>query len=59
MGYYLSLGSGSMAAMATLESKWKKSMTKQEAMELCAEAIEAGIWNDVRSLCNFLFEVTN
>ncbi|KAK9380444.1 nucleophile aminohydrolase [Kockiozyma suomiensis] len=52
VGYYLSLGSGSMAAMATLESKWKKSMTKQEAMELCAEAIEAGIWNDLGSGSN-------
>ncbi|KAK7205894.1 endopeptidase [Myxozyma melibiosi] len=52
VGYYLSLGSGSMAAMATLESKWKSSMTKQEAMDLCAEAIEAGIWNDLGSGSN-------
>ncbi|KAK9453345.1 nucleophile aminohydrolase [Dipodascopsis uninucleata] len=52
VGYYLSLGSGSMAAMAVLESKWKKSLTKDEAMALCAEAIESGIWNDLGSGSN-------
>ncbi|KAK9479491.1 nucleophile aminohydrolase [Lipomyces japonicus] len=52
VGYYLTLGSGSMAAMAVLESKWQEKLTKQEAMELCAEAIEAGIWNDLGSGSN-------
>ncbi|KAK9464122.1 nucleophile aminohydrolase [Lipomyces oligophaga] len=52
VGYYLSLGSGSMAAMATLESKWHNKITKDEAMALCAEAIEAGIWNDLGSGSN-------
>ncbi|KAK9363395.1 nucleophile aminohydrolase [Lipomyces starkeyi] len=52
VGYYLSLGSGSMAAMAVLETKWKESLTKDEAMSLCAEAIEAGIWNDLGSGSN-------
>ncbi|GME93525.1 unnamed protein product [[Candida] boidinii] len=32
IGYYLSLGSGSLAAMAVLESNWKEDMTKEEAM---------------------------
>jgi 20S proteasome subunit beta 2 len=52
IGYYLSLGSGSLAAMAVLESKWKKELTREEAMALCAEAIEAGIWNDLGSGSN-------
>ncbi|ODQ65530.1 endopeptidase [Nadsonia fulvescens var. elongata DSM 6958] len=52
IGYYLSLGSGSMAAMAVLESKWKREMNKEEAMALCTEAIESGIWNDLGSGSN-------
>lgn len=52
IGYYLSLGSGSLAAMAVLESKWKKELNREEAMALCAEAIEAGIWNDLGSGSN-------
>lgn len=52
VGYYLSLGSGSLAAMAVLESKWHKDLQKEEAMQLCAEAIEAGIWNDLGSGSN-------
>ncbi|KAK9465272.1 nucleophile aminohydrolase [Lipomyces arxii] len=52
VGYYLSLGSGSMAAMAVLESNWKPTLTKDEAMALCSEAIEAGIWNDLGSGSN-------
>lgn len=52
VGYYLALGSGSMAAIAVLESRWKKDLTKEEAMSLCADAIEAGIWNDLGSGSN-------
>ncbi|KAK9451607.1 nucleophile aminohydrolase [Limtongia smithiae] len=52
VGYYLSLGSGSMAAMAVLETNWKETLTKDEAMTLCASAIEAGIWNDLGSGSN-------
>ncbi|ANB12423.1 proteasome core particle subunit beta 2 [Sugiyamaella lignohabitans] len=52
VGFYLSLGSGSMAAMAVLESRWKKDLTKEEAMQLCADAIESGIWNDLGSGSN-------
>lgn len=52
VGYYLSLGSGSLAAMAVLESKWKQELTREEAMELCAEAIESGIFNDLGSGSN-------
>lgn len=52
VGYYLSLGSGSMPAMAVLETNWKKDMTKEEAMKLCSDAIQAGIWNDLGSGSN-------
>lgn len=52
VGYYLSLGSGSMAAMAVLEANWKQDLTREEAINLCAEAIEAGIWNDLGSGSN-------
>ncbi|KAK9470459.1 nucleophile aminohydrolase [Dipodascopsis tothii] len=52
VGYYLSLGSGSMAAMAVLETGWKETLTKDEAMALCGDAIEAGIWNDLGSGSN-------
>ncbi|EDK47093.1 proteasome core particle subunit beta 2 [Lodderomyces elongisporus] len=52
VGKYQSLGSGSLAAMAVLETKFKEDMTKEEAIALCAEAIEAGIWNDLGSGSN-------
>lgn len=52
IGEYQSLGSGSLAAMAVLETNWKPGMTKEEAMKLCADAIESGIWNDLGSGSN-------
>lgn len=52
IGEYLSLGSGSLAAMAVLETYWKPDLTKEEAMKLCADAIELGIWNDLGSGSN-------
>lgn len=52
VGYYLSLGSGSMAAMAELESRWHKDIEKEEAISLVADAIESGIWNDLGSGSN-------
>ncbi len=52
VGYYQSLGSGSLAAMAVLESRWEKDITKDEAIKLAADAIEAGIWNDLGSGSN-------
>ncbi|CAI8503306.1 unnamed protein product [Hanseniaspora opuntiae] len=52
VGYYQSLGSGSLAAMAVLESEFKMDMTKDEAIKLAADAIEAGIWNDLGSGSN-------
>ncbi|KAH3900312.1 Proteasome subunit beta type-2 [Saccharomycodes ludwigii] len=52
VGYYLSLGSGSLAAMAVLEAQWKMDMNKEDAITLAADAIEAGIWNDLGSGSN-------
>ena len=52
IGEYQSLGSGSLAAMAILELNWKPDMTRDEAVKLCADAIEAGIWNDLGSGSN-------
>lgn len=49
---YVTMGSGSLAAMAVFESTWKKDLTKDEAVTLCAEAIEAGIFNDLGSGSN-------
>ena len=52
VGFYLSLGSGSMAAMAVLEARWHKDITKDEAIQLVSDAIESGIWNDLGSGSN-------
>ncbi|CAH2352084.1 proteasome subunit beta type-2 [[Candida] railenensis] len=52
IGQYQSLGSGSLAAMAVLESHWVPDMSKEDAMKLCADAIESGIWNDLGSGSN-------
>lgn len=49
---YVTMGSGSLAAMSVFESTWKSNLTRDEAVKLCAEAIEAGIWNDLGSGSN-------
>ncbi|KDE05115.1 proteasome subunit beta type-7 [Microbotryum lychnidis-dioicae p1A1 Lamole] len=49
---YVTMGSGSLAAMAVFESAWKPNMTRQVALELVCEAIEAGIFNDLGSGSN-------
>jgi len=46
---YVTMGSGSLAAMAILESKWEKDLEKQDAINLVRESIEAGIFNDLGS----------
>ncbi|CCE63297.1 hypothetical protein TPHA_0E02050 [Tetrapisispora phaffii CBS 4417] len=52
VGYYHTLGSGSLAAMAVLESQWKQDLSKEDAIKLASEAILAGIWNDLGSGSN-------
>jgi 20S proteasome subunit beta 2 len=49
---YVTMGSGSLAAMSVFETQWKASLTREEAVKLCADAIEAGIWNDLGSGSN-------
>lgn len=49
---YHTTGSGSLAAMAILESYWKEGLTKEEAINLCVSAIEAGIYHDLGSGSN-------
>ncbi|KAK4193378.1 proteasome subunit beta type 7 precursor [Podospora australis] len=49
---YVTMGSGSLAAMSVFETTWKPQLTQDEAVKLCADAIEAGIWNDLGSGSN-------
>mmetsp|Transcript_24877 Transcript_24877/g.27688 ORF Transcript_24877/g.27688 Transcript_24877/m.27688 type:complete len:270 (+) Transcript_24877:95-904(+) len=49
---YVTMGSGSLAAMSVFEAKWKKDMTRDEAIALVHEAISAGIFNDLGSGSN-------
>lgn len=49
---FVTMGSGSLAAISVFESKWQKDMTRQQAIDLVAEAIEAGIFNDLGSGSN-------
>lgn len=49
---YVTMGSGSLAAMAVFESKWRPKLPKQEAIDLVVEAIHAGIFNDLGSGSN-------
>lgn len=46
------MGSGSLAAMSVFETSWKPNSTRDDAIKLCADAIEAGIWNDLGSGSN-------
>jgi len=46
---FTTMGSGSLAAMAILESEYKDGMTVDEGKALVAKAIRAGIFNDLGS----------
>mmetsp|Transcript_22801 Transcript_22801/g.53248 ORF Transcript_22801/g.53248 Transcript_22801/m.53248 type:complete len:281 (+) Transcript_22801:101-943(+) len=46
---FTSMGSGSLAAMAVLESGYKDEMTVEEGKDLVSRAIQAGIFNDLGS----------
>ena len=41
------MGSGSLAAVSVLESKYQDNMNEEQAKALCMEAIEAGIFYDL------------
>lgn len=49
---YTCLGSGSLAAMAVFETRWKPDMSQEEGVELVADAIKSGIFNDLGSGSN-------
>ena len=51
-GPYLTMGSGSLAAMAIFETGFREGMTQDEAQALCIAAIEAGIYHDLGSGSN-------
>eukprot|EP00441_Pelagodinium_beii_P035660 CAMPEP_0197643746 /NCGR_PEP_ID=MMETSP1338-20131121/16953_1 /TAXON_ID=43686 ORGANISM="Pelagodinium beii, Strain RCC1491" /NCGR_SAMPLE_ID=MMETSP1338 /ASSEMBLY_ACC=CAM_ASM_000754 /LENGTH=278 /DNA_ID=CAMNT_0043217031 /DNA_START=53 /DNA_END=889 /DNA_ORIENTATION=- len=46
---FTSMGSGSLAAMAILESEYNENMSVEEGKKLVAKAIRAGIFNDLGS----------
>ncbi|KAL2782036.1 proteasome subunit beta type-7 precursor [Daubentonia madagascariensis] len=49
---YVTMGSGSLAAMAVFEDKFRPNMEEEEAKKLVSEAIAAGIFNDLGSGSN-------
>ncbi|KAH7103382.1 proteasome subunit [Auriculariales sp. MPI-PUGE-AT-0066] len=49
---YVTMGSGSLAAMAVFESRWKPNMTREEGIAIVSAAIQAGIFNDLGSGSN-------
>ncbi|KAG8869699.1 proteasome core particle subunit beta 2 [Tulasnella sp. 332] len=49
---YVTMGSGSLAAMAVFESSWRPGMERQEAIDMVSAAISAGIFNDLGSGSN-------
>lgn len=46
------MGSGSLAAMAIMETEYKENMTQEEAFNLVVKAIEAGVYHDLGSGSN-------
>jgi len=49
---YVTMGSGSLAAMSVFEDRYKPGMEREEAMHLVKDAIRAGIFNDLGSGSN-------
>ncbi|XP_034752519.1 proteasome subunit beta type-7 isoform X1 [Etheostoma cragini] len=49
---YVTMGSGSLAAMAVFEDRYKPDMEEEEAKKLVRDAIAAGIFNDLGSGSN-------
>ena len=49
---YVTMGSGSLAAMSVFETQWKPKMSREEAIKLTSDAIQAGIFNDLGSGSN-------
>ncbi len=49
---YVTMGSGSLAAMSVFEDRYKPNLSEEEGKELVADAIRAGIFNDLGSGSN-------
>ncbi|KAI0051277.1 20S proteasome subunit [Auriscalpium vulgare] len=49
---YVTMGSGSLAAMAVFESSWKPDLSREDALKLVTAAVSAGIFNDLGSGSN-------
>ncbi|XP_059069491.1 proteasome subunit beta type-7-B isoform X2 [Cryptomeria japonica] len=49
---FATMGSGSLAAMAMFESRYREFMTREEGIKLVCEAIGSGIFNDLGSGSN-------
>ncbi|KPM07590.1 proteasome subunit beta type-7-like protein, partial [Sarcoptes scabiei] len=49
---YTTMGSGSLAAIAVLESRWKPNLSIEEGKKLVRDAVAAGIFNDLGSGSN-------
>jgi 20S proteasome subunit beta 2 len=49
---YVTMGSGSLAAMSVFETQWQPRLSRDEAVNLCSQAIMAGIFNDLGSGSN-------
>jgi len=49
---YVTMGSGSLAAMAVFEAEYKDGMTEEEAKAIVHKAISSGIFNDLGSGSN-------
>jgi len=49
---YVTMGSGSLAAMAVFEAGWKPDMKLDDAIELVHQAVLSGIYNDLGSGSN-------
>ena len=49
---FVTMGSGSLAAMSVFESRWRPDMELEEAKQLVHDAISAGIFNDLGSGSN-------
>jgi len=49
---FMTMGSGSLAAMSVMESGYKDGLTEAEAVELVRRAVRAGIFNDLGSGSN-------
>ncbi|XP_014204084.1 proteasome subunit beta type-7 [Copidosoma floridanum] len=46
---FVTMGSGSLAAMSIFESRWKPDMSEEEGKALVADAIRAGVMHDLGS----------